>query len=79
MLVLAAVSGWHVIVFAQVQLTGGCHFGEGRSWVRAVSRKEKLENQDWIKPALILVVGRMRRANTGICVSSLGSCFQTKA
>lgn len=79
MLLLAAESGWDVIVFAQVRLPGGCHFGKGRSWARAVSRKETLENQDWIKPASILAAGRMRRASTGACASSLGSCFQTKA
>lgn len=40
--------------------------GKGRSRARALSRKEKLENRDWIKPALILAAGRMRWANTGI-------------
>lgn len=45
----------------------------------AASSKEKLENQDsmhWIKPAVILAAGRVRRAGTGICASSHGSCFQ---
>lgn len=30
----------------------------------------------WIKPAVILAAGRVRRASTGICASSHGSCFQ---
>lgn len=29
---------------------GGSHSGKGRSRVRADSRQEKLENQDWVKP-----------------------------
>lgn len=32
--------------------------GRGRSRARAVSRKEKLENRGWIKPALILAAAR---------------------